>query len=116
MDKIPRMSPGWLKGKSEEDKKWKTPTDCWWIQVIGTNSKERLGYPTQKPMKLLERIIKVHSNPGDKVLDFFAGTGTTGEAAAKNGRTFILIDENVEAIEIMKKRLEKYSPKVKIFD
>jgi site-specific DNA-methyltransferase (adenine-specific) len=61
----------------------------------------------------MERIVRVHSNPGDTVLDFFAGSGTTGEAAAKHGRSFILIDESPAAIAVMQKRLERYSPRPK---
>jgi len=54
---------------------------------------------------MLERIVRVHSHPGDLVLDFFAGSGTTGEAAARNGREFLLMDENAEAVAVMQKRL-----------
>ena len=70
-----------------------------------TNGKEKTGYPTQKPLGIVERIVRVHSNPGDMVLDFFAGSGTTGEAAAKLGRGFILVDNNAEAIRVMERRL-----------
>jgi len=66
--------------------------DVWEIDMVGRTSKERLGYPTQKPLALYERIIKASSNPGDLVLDPFAGCGTTIEAAAKNGRDVIGID------------------------
>lgn len=104
MDRIPYMAPG-LVGK-EKAAKGKTPTDCWWHTIVPTQGKERTGYPTQKPLGILERIIKVHTDPGDLVLDFFAGSGTTGEAAQKNGRKFILIDSNPEAIAVMKARLK----------
>lgn len=106
MDRIPYMAPG-LVGP-EKAKRGKTPTDVWWHTIVHTTGKERTGYPTQKPLGVLERIVKVHTNPYDVVLDFFAGSGTTGEAAAKNGRRFILVDNNPQAIEVMKKRLEKY--------
>ncbi len=106
MDRIPYMAPG-LVGK-EKAARGKTPTDVWWHTIVPTNGKEKTGYPTQKPMGVLERIIKVHSDPGDVVLDFFAGSGTTGDAAAKHGRRFVLIDENPEAIEVMKRRLDAY--------
>ena len=66
--------------------------DVWDIGIIAPSAKERLGYPTQKPFALYERIIKASSNPGDLVLDPFAGCGTTIEAAAKNGRDVIGID------------------------
>jgi len=102
MDRLPYLAPG-LVGK-EKAKRGKTPTDSWWGTIVPTNSKERKNYPTQKPLWLLERIIKIHSNPGDIILDCFAGTGTTGEAAMKHSREFIMIEENKEGIEIMKKR------------
>ena len=70
-----------------------------------TNGKEKTGYPTQKPIQILNRIVKVHSNRGDTVLDFFAGSGTTGEAALKTGRHFILMDKNPEAIGTIEARL-----------
>jgi site-specific DNA-methyltransferase (adenine-specific) len=106
IDRIPYMAPG-LVGP-EKAKKGKTPTDVWWNTIVPTNGKERTGYPTQKPIAIIERIVKVHSNPGDKVLDFFAGAGTTGEAAAKHGRKATLIDSNIEAIEVMTRRLKSY--------
>ena len=71
---------------------------------------EKTGYPTQKPLGVLERIIKVHSNPGDTVLDFFAGSGTTGEAAARHGRNYILVDSSPEAARVMADRLAGYEP------
>ncbi|MBF2761739.1 MAG: site-specific DNA-methyltransferase [Ectothiorhodospiraceae bacterium AqS1] len=88
----------------------KTPTDVWWHTIVPTNSRERTAYPTQKPLGLLERIVKVHSHPRDRLLDFFAGSGTFGEAAAKHGRSCILVDESPVAIRIMEKRLMHYNP------
>ena len=73
---------------------------------MSPNSKEKTGYPTQKPMGVLNRIIRVHSNKNDKVLDFFAGAGTTGEAAIQNKRNAILIDNYDQAVKVMKKRFE----------
>ncbi len=108
MDRIPYMAPG-LVGK-EKAARGKTPTDVWWHTIVPTAGKEKTGYPTQKPLGILERIIKVHSNSGDLVLDFFAGSGTTGEAAAKHGRHFILVDNNPEAIRVMAERLAGYEP------
>ena len=108
IDRIPYLAPA-LAG-AEKAERGKTPTDVWWNTIVGTNSKERkagMGYPTQKPLSILERIIKVHSNPGDAVLDFFAGSGTTGVAAKKHKRNAILIDINKESIKIIKKRLGK---------
>jgi site-specific DNA-methyltransferase (adenine-specific) len=110
MDRIPYMAPD-LVGP-EKAELGKTPTDVWWMTIVPTNSREKTGYPTQKPVKLLERIIKIHSNPGDWVLDFFAGSGTTGEAAARLGRKFVLVDHNPDAVEIMAKRLAFAEPEI----
>jgi site-specific DNA-methyltransferase (adenine-specific) len=106
MDRIPYMAPG-LVGP-EKAALGKTPTDVWWHTIVPTNGKEKTGYPTQKPLGIVERIIKVHSYPGDRVLDLFAGSGTTGEAAVKNGRSFTLIDTNPQACEISITRLQPY--------
>jgi len=105
-DRIPYMAPG-LVG-AEKAARGKTPTDVWWHTIVSPTGKEKTGYATQKPLGILERIVKVHSNPGELVLDFFAGSGTAGEAAAKHGRDFLLVDENAEAIKVMKKRLAKW--------
>lgn len=107
-DRIPYMAPT-LVGPVKAAR-GKTPTDVWWHTIVSPTGKEKTGYPTQKPLGILERIVRVHSNPGDTVLDFFAGSGTTGEAAAKNGRSFFLIDQNREACQLMKKRLVKFLP------
>jgi len=102
-DRIPYMAPG-LVG-AEKAARGKTPTDVWWHTIVSPTGKEKTGYPTQKPLGILERIVRVHSNPGETVLDFFAGSGTTGEAAARNGRKFMLIDQSAEACTLMRKRL-----------
>ncbi len=102
IDRIPYMAPGLV---GAEKAQWgKLPTDVWWHTIVPTNSKERVGYPTQKPLGILRRIIRASSRPGDLVLDFFAGSGTTGVAALELGRRFILVDNNPEAIEVMKRR------------
>lgn len=106
IDRIPYMAPG-LVGP-EKAARGKTPTDVWWHTIVPTNGKEKTGYPTQKPLGILERIVKVHSNPGDRLLDFFAGSGSFGEAAARNNRKVVLVDQNPEAIRVMKKRFRKY--------
>jgi site-specific DNA-methyltransferase (adenine-specific) len=108
MDRIPYMAPG-LVGK-EKAARGKTPTDVWWHTIVPTNSKERTGYPTQKPKGILDRIVKIHTRPGDRVLDFFAGSGTTGESAARLGRHCTLIDNNVEAMTVMAQRLSFANP------
>jgi site-specific DNA-methyltransferase (adenine-specific) len=102
IDRIPYMAPG-LVGP-DKAARGKTPTDVWWQTIVSTNSRERTGYPTQKPVAILRRIILASSNPGDTVLDFFAGSGTTGEAAHELGRRFILVDNNEQAVEVMKSR------------
>lgn len=105
-DRIPYMAPK-LVGE-EKATLGKTPTDVWWHTIVSPTGKEKTGYATQKPLGILERIVKVHSKPGETVLDFFAGSGTAGEAAAKNGRCFLLIDEHEEAVKTMERRLKKY--------
>jgi site-specific DNA-methyltransferase (adenine-specific) len=112
MDRIPYMAAG-LAGK-EKAARGKTPTDVWWHTIVPTNSKEKTGYPTQKPLGVLERIIKVHTEPGDTVLDFFAGSGTAGEAAARLGRRFVLVDEHPDAIAIMQERLAEWEPELEV--
>ena len=82
--------------------------NVWWNSIVPTNGRERTGYATQKPMAIVGRIVRGYSNPGDTILDFFAGSGTTGEAAAENGRDFILMDTNPEAIAVIRRRLAKY--------
>ena len=105
IDRIPYMAPG-LVGP-EKAARGKLPTDTWWHTIVSPNGKEKTGYPTQKPLGILERIIRASSNPGDVVLDFFAGSGTTGVAAARLGRSFILIDNNAEALEVMAHRFDQ---------
>ena len=108
IDRIPYMAPR-LAG-AEKAKRGKTPTDVWWHTIVSPSGKEKTGYATQKPRGILDRIIRVHSKVGDLVLDFFAGSGTTGEAAAEHGRDFVLVDNNPEAIDIMTKRLARFAP------
>lgn len=105
-DRIPYMAPG-LVGEVKAAR-GKTPTDVWWHTIVSPTGKEKTGYATQKPLGILERIVKVHTNPGEVVMDFFAGSGTAGEAAAKHGRRFVLVDENPDAVKVMRRRLGKY--------
>lgn len=104
MDRIPYMAPS-LVGE-EKASRGKTPTDTWWHTIVSPNGKEKTGYPTQKPLGILTRIVSIHSNPGDRLLDFFAGSGSFGEAAARLGRNVTLIDSNAGAIDVMKKRFK----------
>lgn len=104
IDRIPYMAPG-LVGP-EKAARGKLPTDTWWHTIVSPTGKEKLGYPTQKPLGILSRIVRASSPKGGVVLDFFAGSGTTGQAAMEAGRSFILVDENPEAIGVMKKRFK----------
>ena len=79
--------------------------DVWPISIVAPVAKERLGYPTQKPEALLERIITASSNPGELVLDAYCGSGTTLAVAEKLGRRWIGIDNNPAALELVKRRL-----------
>ncbi len=103
IDRIPYMAPG-LVGP-EKAAKGKLPTDTWWHTIVPSKGKERTGYPTQKPEALAERIIRASSQPGDLLLDPFAGSGTFGMVAAKLRRRFVLVDDNPDAIEVMRQRL-----------
>jgi len=103
VERIPYMAPG-LVGP-EKAARGKLPTDTWWHTIVPTNSREKTGYPTQKPEGILRRILSASSRPGDRVLDFFAGSGTTGAVAQQLGRRFVLVDSNPEAIEVMQTRL-----------
>lgn len=102
LDRIPYMAPG-LVGP-QKAALGKTPTDTWWHTIVPTNGSEKTGYPTQKPLGIVKRIVTASSMPGDFVMDFFAGSGTLGEAALTLGRRFILVDNNPEAMEVMAKR------------
>ena len=108
MERIPYMAPGLV--SKEKAERGKTPTDVWWHTIVPTNGREKTGYPTQKPLGILNRLIKVHSRPGDVILDFFAGSGTTGEAAASHGRGFVLVDNNPEAVRVAAYRLRDFAP------
>lgn len=104
IDRIPYMAPG-LVG-AEKAAKGKLPTDTWWHTIVSPTGKEKTGYPTQKPLGILRRILAASSNPGELVLDFFAGSGTTGAAALELGRRMLLVDANSEAIDVMKARFD----------
>jgi site-specific DNA-methyltransferase (adenine-specific) len=103
IDRIPYLAPG-LVGP-EKAARGKTPTDVWWHTIVSPTGREKTGYATQKPLDIIQRIVRVHSNPGDRLLDFFAGSGTLGEAACLEGREFVLVDNNPEAVGVMRKRL-----------
>jgi site-specific DNA-methyltransferase (adenine-specific) len=103
IDRIPYLAPG-LVGP-DKAARGKLPTDVWWMTIVPPGSAERTGYPTQKPLRLLERIVAASSRPGDLVLDPYAGSGTAGVAAARLDRRWLLIDRNPEAVAIADARL-----------
>jgi site-specific DNA-methyltransferase (adenine-specific) len=107
VDREPYMAPGLV--TPEKIERGKLPTDVWWHTIVSPTGKEKTGYPTQKPVGILRRIIQASSKPRDVVLDFFAGSGTTGFVANELGRRFILVDQNPESIQVIKDRLPKGS-------
>ncbi len=104
VERIPYMAPG-LVGP-EKAARGKTPTDTWFHTIVPTNGKEKTGYPTQKPLGILKRMIAASSNSGDLVLDFFAGSGSTGAACLALGRRFALVDNNEQALHVMARRFQ----------
>jgi site-specific DNA-methyltransferase (adenine-specific) len=105
IDRLPYMAPG-LVGP-EKAARGKLPTDTWFMTIVPTNSRDRTGWPTQKPLPLVERIIRASSNPGDMVADFFSGSGTTAVAADRLGRRFLVGDADPVAIAIAQRRVER---------
>ncbi len=103
VERIPYMAPG-LVGEAKAAR-GKLPTDTWWHTIVPTNGGERTGYPTQKPLGILRRVVAASSRSGDMVLDWCAGSGTTGVAAREIGRRFTLVDNNPEAIQVMVDRI-----------
>jgi DNA modification methylase len=103
VDREPYMAPGLV--TPEKAERGKLPTDVWWHTIVPTTGREKTGYPTQKPEGILRRIIQASSRPGDRVLDFFAGSGTTGAVASALGRDAVLVDQNAEAVAVMKARM-----------
>ena len=102
VDREPYMAPGLV--TPEKVALGKLPTDVWWHTIVSPTGKEKTGYPTQKPLGILRRIIQASSAEGDLVMDFFGGSGTTGAAAIELGRRFVLMDQNPEAIAVMRER------------
>jgi site-specific DNA-methyltransferase (adenine-specific) len=103
VERIPYMAPGLV--TVERAERGKAPTDVWWHTIVPTNGKEKTGYPTQKPEGILRRVVQASSAPEAWVLDFFAGSGTTGAVARQLGRRFVLIDNNPEAVAVIQRRL-----------
>lgn len=104
IEREPYMAPG-LVGP-EKAARGKLPTDTWWHTIVATNGAEKTGYPTQKPRGVIDRIIRASSNPGELVLDFFAGSGTVGESCLALSRRFLLVDNNIEALRVMAQRFK----------
>lgn len=109
VDREPYMAPGLV--TPEKAERGKLPTDVWWHTIVSPTGKEKTGYPTQKPLGVLRRIIQASSREGDLVIDFFGGSGTTGAAALELGRRFVLMDQNPEAIEVMRERFSNHDIK-----
>ena len=105
VDREPYMAPGLV--TPEKVARGKLPTDVWWHTIVSPTGKEKTGYPTQKPEGILRRIVQASSREGDWVLDFFAGSGTTGVVAAALGRRFVLVDQSPDALAVIHKRLAK---------
>lgn len=103
VDREPYMAPGLQ--TPERAARGKLPTDVWWHTIVGTTSRERTGYPTQKPEGVLRRVVTASSRPGGWCLDPFCGSGTLGAVAAGLGRRFVLIDAAAEAVDIAGQRL-----------
>jgi site-specific DNA-methyltransferase (adenine-specific) len=103
VDREPYMAPGLV--TAEKAARGKLPTDVWWHTIVPTSGREKTGYPTQKPEGIVRRMVQASSRPGDRCLDFFAGSGTLGAVAARLGRRYVLIDSNPQAVAIMRARL-----------
>jgi len=103
VDREPYMAPGLV--TKEKAELGKLPTDVWWHTIVSPTGKEKTGYPTQKPEGILRRIIQASSKEQDMVLDFFAGSGTTGVVAGELGRNFTLVDSSHDALNIITERL-----------
>ena len=114
VDREPYMAPGLV--TAEKAARGKLPTDVWWHTIVSPTGREKTGYPTQKPEGVLRRIVQASSRAGDWVLDFFAGSGTAGAVAAKLGRRFILVDNNAEALAVMRRRLPAGATPVSFVD
>jgi site-specific DNA-methyltransferase (adenine-specific) len=112
VDRIPYMAPG-LVG-AEKAAAGKLPTDVWWHTIVPTAGKERTGYPTQKPIGILRRVVAASCPTGGLVGDFFAGTGTTGAAASEKGCRFLMVDNNPEAVDVMERRFTELGVEIEI--
>lgn len=105
VDREPYMAPGLV--TPEKAALGKLPTDVWWHTIVSPTGKEKTGYPTQKPLGIVRRMVQASSREGDWVMDFFAGSGTLGAVAAETGRRFLLVDKSAEALAVMENRLQQ---------
>ena len=105
VDREPYMAPGLV--TAEKAAKGKLPTDVWWHTIVSPTGHEKTGYATQKPLGIIRRMIQASSEPGDWVMDFFAGSGTLGVVARDLGRRFVLVDSSADAFDVMRKRLDE---------
>ncbi|MCA1683484.1 MAG: site-specific DNA-methyltransferase [Actinobacteria bacterium] len=103
VDREPYMAPGLV--SPEKAARGKRPTDVWFHTIVPTNGAEKTGYPTQKPVGVLRRLVAASSRPGGWCLDPFAGSGTLGAVCRELQRRFVLIDSSPVAIEVMRERL-----------
>jgi site-specific DNA-methyltransferase (adenine-specific) len=103
VEREPYMAPGLV--TAEKAARGKLPTDVWWHTIVSPTGREKTGYPTQKPVGIVRRMLQASTRAGDRVLDPFAGSGTLGAAAAELGRRYVLIDESAEAVAVMERRL-----------
>jgi site-specific DNA-methyltransferase (adenine-specific) len=108
VEREPYMAPGLV--TAEKAARGKLPTDVWWHTIVSPTGREKTGYPTQKPVGIVGRMLQASTRPGDRVLDPFAGSGTLGAAAAELGRRYVLIDESAEAVAVMRRRLVAPGP------
>lgn len=103
VDREPYMAPGLV--TREKAERGKLPTDVWWHTIVSPTGREKTGYPTQKPERIVRRMVEASTREGDWVLDFFAGSGTLGAVASATGRRFVLVEKNDSGIEVMRRRL-----------
>jgi site-specific DNA-methyltransferase (adenine-specific) len=103
VEREPYMAPGLV--TPAKAARGKLPTDVWWHTIVPTSGRERTGYPTQKPEGIVRRMVQASTRPGDRVADFFAGSGTLGAVAAALGRRYVLIDSSPDAVAVMERRL-----------
>jgi DNA modification methylase len=108
VEREPYMAPGLV--TAEKAARGKLPTDVWWHTIVSPTGREKTGYPTQKPVGIVRRMLQASTRPGDLVLDPFAGSGTLGAAAADLGRRYVLIDESAAAVAVMESRLGVQRP------